>query len=130
MNTMRCRMGMIGMIALSAAAHAAAAYGVPNTPEGMLAFHLFAAMIDVFLFLMTPELLWGQLCRDTQIMMLASVAGNVVGWVLYMTYVSPDYYNTFMWFLTGAQVLRLFYVADGDQEAPVVIAPHFLEARR
>lgn len=129
MNTMRCRLGMIGLLALSAAAHAAASYGVPNTPEGMLAFHLFAALIDIALFMVAPMILWGHLCRDTQLMMLASVVANVAGWIAYMAYISPDYYNGFMWLLTGLQVLRLFYVADGDQEEPVVIAPHFIEAR-
>lgn len=130
MNDMRCRLGMIGLLALSAAAHAAASFGTPNTPEGMFAFHLLAALIDVVLFLTASAILKGALCRDTQIMLLASAAGNVVGWLLYMAYVSPSYYNIFMWSLTAAQVLRLFYVADGDQDEPVVIEPHFLERTR
>lgn len=108
----RARLLMVLCIALAAAGHAYAMRGMPNSPAGMLVFHGSAALLDLALLCSVPALLHGHVARDTQALMLASIIGNAVGWVLYMAYVSPVYYNVFMWGLSGTQLVRLLMVAD------------------
>ena len=79
-----------------------------NTPVDMLLFHGSAALLDLLMLYAAPAVLNGRLCTDTQKLLLASIVGNFAGWLLYMAYVSPIFYNTFMVALTYAQLLRLF----------------------
>jgi hypothetical protein len=88
--------------------HGWATAQLPNTPVDMLLFHGSAALIDLFMLYAAPAVLNGRLCTDTQKLLLASIVGNAAGWLLYMAYVSPIFYNTFMVALTYAQLLRLF----------------------
>jgi hypothetical protein len=88
--------------------HGCATGQLPNTPVGMLLFHGSAALIDLAMLYAAPAVLHGRLCTDTQKLLLVSLVGNFAGWLLYVAYVSPIFYNTFMWTLTYAQLLRLF----------------------
>lgn len=103
---------MVLLIALAAAVHAWLLRGVPNTPAGMLVFHGTAALADLALLYATPAVISGHVARDTQALLLVSIIANAAGWVLYMAYVSPVYYNGFMWGLSVAQAIRLLMVSD------------------
>jgi hypothetical protein len=46
---------------------------------------------------------------DSQKLLLASIVGNAVGWLLYMAYAPPVFYNVYMVALTYAQLMRLIY---------------------
>jgi hypothetical protein len=116
MTGWRARLGM-GLLMLAVlAAHAHATAGVPNTPLGLLVFHGSAALCDAALLLACPALLHGRLCDDTETLLLASVIGNAAGWLLYLAYAPPLFYNAAMGALTVAQGLRLLYVDRHDAD--------------
>lgn len=121
MNALRHRVGMFCLMALAAIGHAAGSWALPNTPECMLAFHGGAALVDLSLAILCPVFLAGSLCRHMQVLLSASILANIVGWILYLAYASPVYYDTFMVALSALQVLRVFYVAraDGEDELPL-----------
>lgn len=71
-------------------------------------FHGTGALVDLFMLYSAPAVLYGRLCADTQKLLLASIVGNFAGWLLYVAYVSPMFYDAYMWILTYVQLLRLF----------------------
>ena len=108
MNSWRARCVAALLMLLAIYGHGVATEPLPNTPAGMLMFHGSAALVDLLMLYTAPAVLCGWLCTDTQKLLLASIVGNFAGWLLYMAYVSPIFYNSFMWALTYAQLLRLF----------------------
>lgn len=116
MNGWRRRGGMAALIIVLWAIHTAATAALPNTDIGMLVFHGSAALCDVGLLLVSHKLLHGQLCADTEALLLASIIGNAAGWALYMAYAPPLFYNACMGVLTLAQGLRLLYVDNDDAD--------------
>jgi hypothetical protein len=95
--------------------HEYATSDLENSPVGMLMFHGSAWMVDLFLLCSVPALLAGRLCDDMQALCLASIAVNFVGWILYMAYAPPVFYNMIQWSLAYVQWLRLFMV-DGSYD--------------
>lgn len=91
---------------------------MPNTPCGMLVFHGSAALFDLILLLCVPYFVEGRLCDDMQTLCLASMIVNFVGWILYMAYAPPIFYNSVQWGLAYVQWLRLFLV-DRDDSHPL-----------
>lgn len=87
--------------------HGWATHQLPNTPVDMLLFHGSAALLDLLMLYATPAVLNGRLCTDTQKLLLASIVGNAAGWLLYMAYAPPIFYNTYMVAVTYAQLMRL-----------------------
>lgn len=114
MNSWRCRAILGLLIWLAMDVHAQAFHGVPNTPEGMLAFHGSAATIDWLLYHATRYVVTEDLQDDMETMFLISIAGNALGWALYMSYAPPYFYNGFMWALGYVQWIRLFLVGRHD----------------
>lgn len=108
MNSWRARCLAVVLMLLTMCGHAWATMDMPNTPAGMFLFHGSAALLDLFLLHSAPAVLNGRLCADTQKLLLASIVGNFAGWLLYMGYAPPTFYNGFMWALTYAQLFRLF----------------------
>ena len=90
-------------MALVMAAHGVATMPLQNTPAAMLVVHGSAALLDWMLALVTPFFLSGSRCKLVQWTMIGSIVGNFAGWLLYMHYVSPVYFNTTMWILTVVQ---------------------------
>lgn len=109
------RWGMVIVLCLAGLAHAATSDALPNTPLGMAAFHGCAALLDFVILVAVSCVLRGPVRAHTQILLYASIAGNVIGWLLYLAYVSPIWYNGAMWLLTLLQIGRLLYVAKGDE---------------
>jgi len=107
MNSWRSRWYMWLLLSGVMFVHGQVTASLPNTPAAMLVFHGSAALCDWFLLGVTTAVLTGRLCDDVQWMCLASIAGNFGGWILYMGYASPSFYNVYMWGLTVAQWLRL-----------------------
>lgn len=107
MNSWRARFQMWLLITGILASHAVAMESIPNEPEAMLLFHGSAALLDFLLLCVAPRLLSGRLCDHTQWLLLASICGNATGWILYMGYAPPSYYDWFMWWLTVAQWISL-----------------------
>lgn len=110
MNGWRSRLAVGVLMLCLMQAHAYATAHLPNTPAGMLVFHGSAALVDLAMLGVTPCFLEGQLCDDTQNLLLLSIIGNAAGWALYLAYAPPAIYNTFMWGLSCSQLLRLLYV--------------------
>lgn len=108
MNSWRARAVAASLMLLAMYGHGMATESLPNTPTGMLMFHGSAALVDLLMLYTAPAILTGRLCLDTQKLLLASIVGNFAGWLLYVAYVSPIFYNSFMWALTYAQLLRFF----------------------
>lgn len=116
MNSWRSRVSMLFMILAAMLGHGLALEEIPNTPEGMLLFHGSAALLDWLLLIIAPYLLVGELSRDTQWLLMASILGNYVGWGLYMAYMPPGIYNFSMLLVTGVQVMRLFIPDNHDAD--------------
>ena len=112
MNGWRSRLFAGLLIALGWYIHSKATSGLPNTPYGMLAFHGSAFTVDLFLLYCMPRFVTGRICDDMQFLCLLSIVVNFAGWIAYLAYVSPVYYNTFMWGLAHVQAIRLLIVDD------------------
>lgn len=108
MNGWRSRL-LVGLVMLLAMRlHAVALADIPNTPAGMLLYHGSAATVDFILLFSAPWLLSGRLCDDVQALNLASIIANFAGWIAYLAYAPPVFYDTFMQGLTYVQFIRLF----------------------
>jgi hypothetical protein len=116
MNSWRARCLAAAIMLLVMYGHAWATETLPNTPAGMLMFHGSAALLDWLLLCIAPMLLSGRLCNHTQWLCFASICGNFGGWILYMCYAPPNYYDCFMWWLTVAQLVMLFIPDRADED--------------
>lgn len=114
MNLLRFRILFALVIWLAWYVHSMVSNSLPNTPEAMLVFHGSAATVDLFLLYSVPRLLEGKLCDDTQTLCLVSIVGNALGWALYLAYIPPVFFDTFMWGLGYVQLARLFMVDNHD----------------
>lgn len=114
MNAWRSR--LTALIALWAfnMVHSEIATFLPNSPLGMLLVHGSAGLIDLGLIYCAPTFLSGPVCDDTEILCLISIVANFIGWLLYLAYTPPEFYNSFMWGLGCVQSVRLFIVDSGD----------------
>lgn len=110
------RLGVAALFVLSAVAHACASWAVSNTPLGMAIFHGGAGLIDFMALVAMPCFIPGRLCRDTQILLGCAILSNALGFGLYMAYASPVYYDSLMWSISLFQALRLWYVAESDDD--------------
>lgn len=116
MNTWRARSLMLAIIVGVMAIHRLLTSDLDNTPGGMLLFHGSAMMADwLMLWLVAPVLLQGRVLDWSQWFLVAFMAGNALGWILYMSYAPPSIYNTYMWVLTVAQWACLF-IPDPDED--------------
>lgn len=102
------------LMALLLWGHANATANLPNSTAGMFVFHGSAALLDAMLLLVNPALLGGRLCDDMEVLLMASIIANALGWALYLAYAPPILYNAFMWALSVVQWLRLLYVDRHD----------------
>lgn len=87
---------------------------LPNLPVGMLVFHGSAALVDLILLYAVPALLAERLCDDMQTLCLVSIVVNFVGWIAYMAYAPPIFYNVISWSLAYVQWGRLLLVDSDD----------------
>jgi hypothetical protein len=108
MTSWRARFCMWVLIYGISMLHGGVTGSLPNTPEAMLVYHGSAALLDWLLLCLAPRLLSGQLCDHIQWLCFASACANFAGWILYMGYASPSYYNAAIWGLGIAQSVRLF----------------------
>lgn len=110
MNGWRSRFLLVAVMIAAMQVHAFVSVGLPNTDAGMLLFHGGAAAVDFALLYCAPAFVTGRICTDTQTLCLVSCVGNFVGWIAYMAYAPPIYYNTFMWGLSYVQFGLLLLV--------------------
>lgn len=80
---------------------------LPNSSVGMFVFHIGAAFIDFMLLICANHLLNGKLSDDMQTLCYVSIVFNFLGWILYMAYAPPIFYNGLMGVLSYVQYLRL-----------------------
>lgn len=85
-----------------------------NTPETMLIYHGSAMLGDYFLLRIAPCFIRGNLCDDLQRLSLASMVCNFIGWLAYLAYVPPVFYDLSIMAVTYAQFTRLLLVDGGD----------------
>jgi hypothetical protein len=97
----------MSLMLLAMYGHSLATANLQNTPVDALLFHGSAALIDLLMLFAAPAVLSGRLCTDSQKLLLASIVGNAAGWLLYMAYAPPTFFNWYMWAVTYAQLLRL-----------------------
>ncbi len=109
MNSWRSRALAASLMLLAIYGHGWATHRLPNTPIDMLLYHGSGALVDLFMLYAAPAVLSGRLCVDSQKLLLASIVGNGAGWLLYMAYAPPVFYNVYMVALTYAQLMRLIY---------------------
>lgn len=110
MNGWRSRILLVAVMVLAMIVHSLVTASLPNTDEGMLLFHGSAAAVDFILLYSAPRFIAGRLCSDMQTLCLVSIVANLVGWIAYMAYAPPNFYNTFMWSLSYVQYGRILLV--------------------
>lgn len=113
MNNWRSRLMTAVVLGCAMWVHSSITSALPNDPLGMLAFHGSAALFDFFLIICMPQLVEGRLCDDMQVLCLVSMCANFIGWIAYMAYLSPVFYNAFQLGLSLVQGFRLL-ITDGD----------------
>jgi hypothetical protein len=77
-------------------AHAEFSSNFENTPVGMLFYYLSASFCDLVIVILSRLFLRDELLLDIQLLNLASIIANGIGWLLYLSYVPPYIYNTFV----------------------------------
>lgn len=114
MNHWRARLiaGLVFWLVMQS--HGYSTEQLPNTPQGMFWFHGSAALLDLFLMYGIPKILSGRLCDDLQVMCIASIVVNFLGWIAYLSHADPIFYNTLSWGLAYAQWGRLLLVDRHD----------------
>lgn len=112
MNTWQKRVAMLCVLIGALTLHAFCLEGKQNTPVGLLGFHTSAALVDLILIRCAPILLSGRLLDHTQILCWISIVVNFIGWLVYMAYAPPFFYNTAQWILCLIQWGRLFIPDD------------------
>jgi hypothetical protein len=117
MTSWRARCLAAALMLLAMYGHSWATADLPNTPVDALLFHGSAALVDLSMLYAAPAVLNGQLCADTQKLLLASIVGNAAGWLLYMAYAPPIFFNCYMWAVTYAQLMRLLF-PDRHADSP------------
>lgn len=118
MNLLRFRKIAFALaIVLVGCAHSFATSELPNTMEAMLVFHGSAMMLDwLLLWLVAPMLLQGTVLDWSQWALVSCMIGNALGWILYISYVTPSIYNTYMWALAIVQLASLFIPDCTDED--------------
>ena len=111
MNPWRYRALTGFMFWLAMRVHGEIASFLPNTLEGMAAFHLSAALVDFLLLVIVSVLVSGRLCDAMETLCYVSMCVNFMGFIAYVCYFPPVFYNTVMWGLSYVQFARLL-VAD------------------
>lgn len=112
MNGWRSRFLIVALFAGAMWGHSMATAWIPNTPEGMLLFHGSAALVELLLILLLPIISSGRLCSDMELLCFVSMAANFAGWMAYLAYLPPIYYDAFMVGLTIVQTIRVLLVDD------------------
>jgi hypothetical protein len=128
MNSWRSRLQLGGLIWFAFQVHSFSTSSLPNTPEGMLVFHGSAALADWLLLRTFPLFTEGSLCDDMEMLCYISIVANLLGWIAYLAYAPPVFYNTFMWGHSCVQAIRLLLVDGGDAHsyrASLVRRPYF-----
>ncbi len=95
-------------------AHPALVGDVSNTPGGMMIYHGVALLFDYATLVVCSFMLDGQLRDDMQTLCLASMIVNFIGWILYLAYAPPVFYDCAIGVLGYVQWIRLFL---GDHDA-------------
>jgi hypothetical protein len=125
MNTRRSRLLTLAAYIGALVLHGWLMKFKPPGEHGMLLFHTSAALFDWILFRITGHVLAGKLCDHMQALCIASMIGNALGWERYMAYAPPFLYNSFMWGLACAQLIRLGF---GDDD-PIGYVRRLLDRR-
>jgi hypothetical protein len=81
---------------------------VSNDPQGLLIYHGSAALFDLAAIYIVSELLTGNLARDLNCLTLASIGINGLGWLGYLLYLDPFWYDSVLTSLIIVSYLRLF----------------------
>ncbi len=114
MTSWRARLTFAAVLLAAIQVHGFATESLTNTPDGMFVFHVSAACVDLFLLYGAPKFLFGRLCDDMQTFCFVSIVVNFLGWLAYLAYAPPIYYNVFMWGLSYVQWARLLLVDSHD----------------
>lgn len=117
MNCWRSRL-VLGLVFLVAAhMHGLVTESLPNSPESMLIYHGSAGAVDLVLLSCAPWLIHGRLCDDIQALCLASIVANFLGYLAYLAYFPPVFYDTAILGICYAQYGRLIVGDNNDDYA-------------
>jgi hypothetical protein len=116
MTSWRPRLIAAATLWMAIQVHGHSTSSLPNTPLGMLVFHGSAAAVDMLLLCCAPRLLAGRLCREFETLCIVSMIVNFSGWLAYLAYAPPIFYNAAAWGLSYVQWARLFIVDRHDAD--------------
>lgn len=87
-------------------------FGFKNTPELMLIYHGSAVAADLAIIYIAGHALTGRVSFDIMYINLCSIVVNFMGFIAYMAYLPPSFYNTMMAGVIYAQWARLIWNDD------------------
>lgn len=73
-----------------------------------------AATVDWLMYRITPQLIEGKICRDVEILCIASMVTHAIGFAFYMSWYPPHFHN---WTIKGINCVlafKLIYTGGGD----------------
>jgi len=103
----RVRLAMLALIGGAIGLHSFLMADIPNSPEGMLMFHGSAAGLDLLLLFCARFFLQPEMSTDIEVLFFLSILVNFFGWLAYIAYATPIYYDSSMWALTVLTAARL-----------------------
>ena len=87
-------------------------FGFKNTPELMLICHGSAVAADLAVIYIAGYALTGRISRDIMYINLCAIIVNFMGFLAYMAYLPPSFYNKAMAGVIFAQWARLIWTDD------------------
>jgi len=108
----RGRLAMLALIGGAIGLHSFLMADIPNSPQGMLMFHGSAAGLDLLLLFCARFFLQPEMTTDIEVLFFLSILVNFFGWLAYIAYAPPIYYNSSMWALTVITAVRLLTKGD------------------
>jgi hypothetical protein len=107
------RRAIIGALVVGAMLlHSLLLDGVPNSPMGMLMFHGSAATFDLALLFACQNILLSDTSFDIEMLCMASILVNFLGWLAYLAYAPSVFYNSATIILTIILAARLLMVSN------------------
>ena len=106
-NGWRSRVAALCLGTGIAVLHAKVMADVPNTDVGMFLYHWSAAFAEFLLIAAAPRFLEGKLCDAIEYTCIASILLNCLGWLGYLAYAPPVFYDTAILGLSCGQILLL-----------------------
>lgn len=114
MNRLRSIVALAALFCLTFKLFEVAAKLRPPGEEWDVAYFVGAATIDWLMYRATPHLIAGKLCRDVELLCIASMVTHTIGFALYMGWYPPHFHNWTIKAINYALAFKLITTGGSD----------------